>query len=110
MMVYKCDICGKLCTQKEKRNLTIEDADFVFRFDICESCYVELDNWKSHKGALTADGKEVKEVKHALWYKPSAMSQYRCGNCGKSPHMLFGMLPDYCPWCGADMVEWEANT
>lgn len=103
MKVYKCDVCGKTCTLKEKKTLTIEGNDFNL-LDICESCYVELDNWKSHKGALTADVKaDVKEEKHALWYKPSALSQYRCGNCGESPHMLFGILPDYCPWCGAKM-------
>ena len=48
---------------------------------------------------------DVQEVKHGHWFKPSVMSQNVCSNCRKSPHMLFGMLPDYCPWCGADMVD-----
>lgn len=52
--------------------------------------------------APTAD---VREVKRAHWIKPSLMSEHICSNCKKSPHMLYGNLPDYCPWCGADMED-----
>ncbi len=52
-----------------------------------------------------ADTADVKEVKHGKWLKPSEFSNPICSNCSKPPKMLFGMLPDYCPWCGADMTE-----
>ena len=35
------------------------------------------------------------------WIKPSASSQECCSQCGRSPKMLFGLLPEYCPHCGS---------
>lgn len=37
------------------------------------------------------------------WVKPSASSAELCSECGRSPNMLFGILPPYCPNCGAKM-------
>ena len=46
---------------------------------------------------------DVAEVKHGKWIKPTPVSQEYCGQCGLTPKMIFGMLPNYCPHCGAKM-------
>lgn len=48
---------------------------------------------------------DVQEVKHGHWFKPSEMSENICSNCIKSTKTLFGVLSDYCPYCGAKMDE-----
>lgn len=65
----------------------------------CRACEID-DMLCEVADAPTAD---VKEVKHGNWIKPSFMSERVCSNCQKPPRMLFGLLPDYCPICGAKM-------
>lgn len=48
---------------------------------------------------------DVRPVKRGRWVKRPPFSESECSNCGKPPKLLFGMLPDYCPWCGADMID-----
>lgn len=79
-----------------------------------ETVKKELDSIGNiHPGIISAiksiiddiPAENVKEVKHGKWIKPSSMSQEICSNCNKRPMMTFGILPDYCPWCGADMAR-----
>jgi len=37
------------------------------------------------------------------WKKPSRYSEPICTICKKSPCQYFGMLPPFCPHCGAKM-------
>ena len=37
------------------------------------------------------------------WVRATPCSQEYCTQCGKSPKLIFGILPDYCPHCGAKM-------
>ena len=37
------------------------------------------------------------------WVKPSRYSEPICTICKKSPLQYFGMLPPFCPNCGAKM-------
>ena len=46
---------------------------------------------------------DVVEVKHGEWIKPTPCSQEYCNQCGLTPKMVFGILPNYCPHCGAKM-------
>lgn len=46
---------------------------------------------------------DVVEVRHGEWVKPTPCSQEYCSQCGLTPKMVFGMLPNYCPHCGAKM-------
>ncbi len=39
------------------------------------------------------------------WTKPTQYSEPYCSNCGMSPHMNFGTLPEFCPHCGKHMKE-----
>ena len=55
-------------------------------------------------------GKEdVQEVKHGKWIKPTPCSQEYCNQCGLTPKMVFGVLPNYCPHCGAKMDKRSAD-
>jgi hypothetical protein len=37
------------------------------------------------------------------WIKPTSFSQTLCSKCRMTPKMLLGLLPKYCPNCGAKM-------
>lgn len=52
---------------------------------------------------------DVAEVRHGEWVKPSLHSQEYCSQCGETPKMIFGLLPNYCPHCGAKMVSKDNN-
>ena len=61
---------------------------------------------------LTRRGEDVKiipihifEEEYGHWVKPTEFSDYSCSNCGMSPHMAFGTLPDYCPHCGRRNIK-----
>ena len=41
------------------------------------------------------------------WKKPSRYSEHICTICKKSPCQYFGMLPPFCPNCGAKMKGGE---
>lgn len=49
------------------------------------------------------------EQREGKWIKPSPCSQEICDQCGKCPKLIFGMLPNYCPNCGAKMKGGEAE-
>lgn len=46
---------------------------------------------------------DVAEVKHGKFIKRTPCSEPECDQCGKCPKLVFGMLPNYCPHCGAKM-------
>lgn len=46
---------------------------------------------------------DVVEVVNASWVKATPYSQEYCTNCGLTPKTIFGILPNYCPHCGAKM-------
>ena len=46
---------------------------------------------------------DVVEVRHGEWTKPSTFSDTCCSRCKRPTKMLFGILPLYCPMCGAKM-------
>ena len=46
---------------------------------------------------------DFQEVKHGKFIKPTPCSQEYCNQCGLTPKMVFGILPKYCPHCGAKM-------
>ena len=37
------------------------------------------------------------------WIRRTPHSEAECNQCGRCPKLVFGMLPDYCPHCGAKM-------
>lgn len=37
------------------------------------------------------------------WIKPTSFSKEFCSECRLTPKMLLGLLPKYCPNCGAKM-------
>lgn len=41
------------------------------------------------------------------WIKATPFSQEYCNKCGLTPKTIFGILPPYCPNCGAKMDEKE---
>ena len=49
--------------------------------------------------------KALQERPKGRWKKPSPMSEPICSHCGRPPKTLFGILPPFCPNCGADMKE-----
>ena len=48
-----------------------------------------------------ANGVTIRE--RGEWIKRTQYSEPECNRCGKCPKLVFGMLPDFCPNCGADM-------
>ncbi len=48
---------------------------------------------------------DVVEVKHGKFIKRTPCSEPECDQCGKCPKLVFGVLPNYCPHCGAKMGE-----
>lgn len=43
------------------------------------------------------------ERKTGRWEKETEFSEWVCSNCKKSPKTILGVLPNYCPNCGAKM-------
>ena len=41
------------------------------------------------------------------WIKTTPCSEPECSRCGKCQKLVFGMLPDFCPHCGAKMTKEE---
>lgn len=50
---------------------------------------------------LIANGVTIREC--GEWIKRTPCSEPECSECGRCPKLVFGMLPDFCPNCGADM-------
>lgn len=46
---------------------------------------------------------DVVEVRHGNFIKRTPYSEAECDQCGKCPKLIFGILPSYCPNCGAKM-------
>ena len=84
-----------------EREATCRDC---FYYDVCDYHITEMTtmtvNECPHKFVNKAD---VVEVRHGKWIKPTPCSQEYCNQCGLTPKMVFGMLPNYCPNCGAKM-------
>ena len=66
------------------------DIDGTVRVEDAERYFLNL-----IEKAPTCGGKQ------GNWIKPSVSSQECCSQCGRSPKMLFGLLPEYCPHCGS---------
>lgn len=45
----------------------------------------------------------VKEIVYAHWEKADGMGYYRCSHCKTVDDKYY--QPDYCPNCGAEMIE-----
>ena len=45
----------------------------------------------------------VEEVRHGKFIKRTPCSEAECDQCGNSSKLIFGILPSYCPHCGAKM-------
>ena len=54
-----------------------------------------------------ADGSKGPKQSEGEWKKPSRYSEPICTKCKKSPCQYFGMLPPFCPNCGAKMKGGE---
>lgn len=93
------------------------DADFV-----TENINLVLEEKKSEKETTAyfafeqfkfllgqAPTADVAEVKHGKFIKRTPCSEPECDQCGKCPKLVFGMLPNYCPHCGAkmDVKAWK---
>ena len=66
-------------------------------------CALDLEDYTVR--ALLSDT-EVKLYEYpttAEWVKTTSDSQEFCSNCKRTPKMLFGILPDFCPNCGERM-------
>lgn len=59
------------------------------------SCTEQVANY------LIASGVIIRE--RGEWIKRTQGSEPECSRCGRCPKLVFGMLPDFCPHCGADM-------
>lgn len=59
--------------------------------------------WKSAKAIKKIPTADVVAVKHGEWVKATPCSQEYCNQCGLTPKMVFGILPNFCPHCGAKM-------
>lgn len=62
----------------------------------CKVCY----SWKLCEALYNAGYRKQSEGE---WKKPSRYSEPVCTKCKKSPCQYFGMLPPFCPNCGAKM-------
>lgn len=111
MRIYYCDVCDKEINDDKLIAVNVKirkTGEFIGEIDLCPACYekisMENEKYKTEEyEIITAPDADVHEVKHGNWIKPSFMSEHVCSNCQKPPRMLFGHLPDYCPWCGAKM-------
>lgn len=72
-----------------------------------DNTYEWFDDWGNYTGAglavVNAPTADVVEVVHGEWVKPSEFSDPICNQCKQAPKTLFGVLPNYCPNCGAKM-------
>ena len=50
---------------------------------------------------LISNGVTIREC--GEWIKRTPCSEPECSRCGRCPKLVFGMLPDFCSHCGADM-------
>ena len=57
----------------------------------------------SIKQAEKMTTKGYRKQSEGEWQKPSRYSEPVCTICKKSPCQYFGMLPPFCPNCGAKM-------
>lgn len=84
------------------REVTKEEAIAHFKYGISHDIFSEP--VKSYaKLAIEA----LQERPKGRWEKPSPMSAEICTNCGRTPKTIFGVLPPFCPNCGASMRESE---
>lgn len=64
--------------------------------------------WKGERAEIVPiqiveTSNDVAEVRYGKWIKATPHSQEYCNQCGLTPKMIFGILPDFCPNCGAKM-------
>lgn len=55
--------------------------------------------------ALIQEGVTIKQT--GRWIKRTDCSEPECEVCGRCPKLVFGILPDFCPHCGAIMQGGE---
>jgi hypothetical protein len=70
----------------------------------------DLDTMIGNSSQLKAEklyAKGWRKQSEGEWKKPSRYSEPICTICKKSPCQYFGMLPPYCPNCGAKMKGGE---
>ena len=72
--------------------------DFGFEWDDIAPTRDEFINFlKSRKRV------NVKEIVYAHWEKADGMGYYRCSHCKTVDDKYY--QPEYCPNCGAEMIE-----
>ena len=72
--------------------------DFGFEWDDIAPTRDEFINFlKSRKRS------NVKEIVYAHWEKADGMGYYRCSHCKTVDDKYY--QPEYCPHCGAEMIE-----
>lgn len=59
----------------------------------------------AHDAIINAPNADVAEVKHGRWEVAGDMSYVKCSHCGG----LFVCYYNYCPNCGAKMVNEDAE-
>ena len=68
-------------------------------------CALDLEDYTVRALLSDTDVKLYEYPTTAEWIKPTSVSQEFCSNCKRTPKMLFGMLPDFCPNCGERMSK-----
>ena len=53
--------------------------------------------------SFIANGVTIRE--RGEWIRKTPYSEPECSQCGRTPKMLFGYLPEFCPHCGVDMRD-----
>lgn len=52
---------------------------------------------------------DAEPVKYGEWVRPTEVSEEVCSRCNNAPKMKFGVLPMWCPNCGAKMRGIKQN-
>lgn len=82
-----------------KIEFNLATVSLVTKFpDMC--CALDLEDYTVSAFLSDTEVKLYEYPETAHWIKLSPASQEYCSNCKKTPKMVFGILPDFCPNCG----------
>ena len=97
---------------ENKNNVSVEADDAKEIDEIMKTLYYEeslmLEMVDSFKIAKVLHAANYRKRKKGRWIKLSPFGESVCSECKKSPKTLFGLLPAFCPRCGAEMESNEA--
>ena len=96
-----------MCLSKEEQ---IEEMSRAMCFrNTCDVKSCLAVNCETTWAALALYNAGYRKRVEGKWIKRTKYSEAECDQCGRSPKLVFGMLPEYCPHCGAYMNVEEEN-